>query len=91
MTELEVDIGQQQSKTLHQYLAQPFDYVITVCDQANETCPVSPTLARASIGASPTHPQAHGDEAAQLAVYRDVRDNIAAQLQTWLNKLDHQE
>src|SRR5919204_3988577 len=40
MRELGIDISSQHSKTLDRYLDQPFDVVITVCDRANETCPV---------------------------------------------------
>src|SRR6476659_9269957 len=40
MAELGIDISGQESKTLARYLDWTFDQVITVCDQANETCPV---------------------------------------------------
>src|SRR5437764_11303046 len=40
MAELGIDISGQESKTLERYLHGPFDEVITVCDQANEACPV---------------------------------------------------
>src|SRR5438128_7471324 len=40
MQELGVDISDHQSKTLDRFLDQPFDMVITVCDQASEACPV---------------------------------------------------
>ena len=40
MAELGIDISGQESKTLDRYLGEPFDAVITVCDQANEACPV---------------------------------------------------
>jgi len=40
MGELGIDISGQESKTLDRFLDQPFDKVITVCDQANEACPV---------------------------------------------------
>ena len=40
MAELGIDISAQESKTLDRYVNQPFDAVITVCDQANEACPV---------------------------------------------------
>ena len=36
------DISSQESKTLERYLREPFDYVITVCDDANEACPFFP-------------------------------------------------
>ncbi len=52
MAELGIDISGQESKALDRYLGKPFDAVITVCDQANESCPVF--LGRsASTGASP--------------------------------------
>ena len=40
MAERGIDISAQQSKTMDRYLNQQFDTVITVCDEANETCPV---------------------------------------------------
>ena len=42
MDEIGVDISGQESKTLDHYLGEPFDYVITVCDDANEACPFFP-------------------------------------------------
>jgi arsenate reductase len=42
MAELGVDISGQSSKALERYLGETFDYVVTVCDDANETCPVFP-------------------------------------------------
>ena len=39
MEEMGIDISKQQSKTLKRYLQERFDYVITVCDDANEACP----------------------------------------------------
>jgi arsenate reductase (thioredoxin) len=42
MEEIGIDISGQESKTLDRYLNQPFDYVITVCDDANEACPFFP-------------------------------------------------
>ena len=40
MKELGIDISAQSSKTLDRYRGQKFDYVITVCDRANEQCPI---------------------------------------------------
>jgi arsenate reductase len=42
MAEIGVDISGQESKTLDRYLKEPFDYVITVCDDAHEACPFFP-------------------------------------------------
>ena len=46
MEELGIDISGQESKTLERYLGQPLDYVITVCDAANEACSVFPGAKR---------------------------------------------
>ena len=40
MRELDIDISNQKSKGLDEFIGQPFDYVITLCDQAAESCPV---------------------------------------------------
>lgn len=87
MAELGIDISDQHSKTLEQYLDQPFDYVITVCDQANETCPFFPNARHRIHWSFPDPSKAQGDEAQQLAVYRQVRDAITNQLRTWLATL----
>ena len=46
MAEIGIDISDQESKTLDRYLLQPFDAVITVCDVANESCPVFPATTK---------------------------------------------
>ena len=46
MGEIGVDISGQEPETLERYLGQPFDYVITVCDDANEACPFFPGASR---------------------------------------------
>ena len=46
MDELGIDISGQESKLLERYLGKTFDYVITVCDDANEACPVFPGARR---------------------------------------------
>jgi arsenate reductase len=45
MREHGIDISQQRSKHLNEFIHQAFDYVITVCDQAAETCPIFPGTA----------------------------------------------
>ncbi len=84
LAELGIDISQQRSKILTEYLQQPFDYVITVCDQANESCPIFPGAARRLHWSFPDPSRAVGDEAAQLATYRAVRDAIAERLRQWI-------
>ncbi|HEX6139713.1 MAG TPA: arsenate reductase ArsC, partial [Candidatus Limnocylindria bacterium] len=40
MRELGIDIGSQRSKSLDRFAGQPIDWLITVCDQAREACPI---------------------------------------------------
>ena len=81
LDELDIDIRQQTSKTLDRYRNQPFDLVITVCDQANESCPVFPNAARRLHWSFPDPSQATGSPEEQLAVYRRVRDAIRARIE----------
>jgi len=76
MNELGVDISDQASKTLGHYAREPWDYVITVCDQANQACPAFPGGKRRLHWSLSDPSSATGTEAQQLAVYRQVRDDI---------------
>jgi len=76
MRELGVDIAGQKSKTLERYVDQPFDKVITDCDQANEACPVFFGARERLHWTFPDPGKATGSEDDQLAVYREVRDAI---------------
>ncbi|HEX9055976.1 MAG TPA: arsenate reductase ArsC [Ktedonobacterales bacterium] len=80
MAEVGIDISAQSSKTLHAYLSQPWDYVITVCDDANEACPVFPGGRVRLHWSFPDPSKASGSEEQQLAVYRQVRDAIRARI-----------
>jgi arsenate reductase (thioredoxin) len=84
LDELGIDISQQQSKTLDRYRSEPFDYVITVCDQANASCPIVPGGKRRLHWSLPDASQAHGTEVEQLAVYREVRDQLRTLIETQL-------
>ena len=84
MAEIGVDISSHQSKTLGRYLAEPFDQVVTVCDQANETCPVFSGAKQRRHWSLPDPSQATGTQGEQLAVYRQVRDAIRARIETEL-------
>ena len=81
MAELGVDIAHQESKTLDRYLQDRFDKVITVCDQANETCPVFFGAKERLHWSFPDPSSATGTDAEQLAVYRAVRDAIRTRIE----------
>jgi arsenate reductase len=84
MDERGIDIRSHRSKHLNEYLAQPFDYVITVCDNAAEACPLFPGPARRIHWSFPDPAAVEGSEAERLASFRQVRDAIEAQLKIWL-------
>jgi arsenate reductase len=81
MAELGIDISGQQSKTLDRFLNQPFDAVITVCDQANEACPVFFGARHRLHWSFPDPSKAEGSEEQQLEVYRQVRDAIRERIE----------
>jgi arsenate reductase (thioredoxin) len=84
MDEIGVDISGQESKTLERYLGKPFDYVITVCDDANEACPFFPGATNRLHWSLPDPSAAKGSEEERLAVFRSVRDALRDRVQAEL-------
>lgn len=80
MAEIGIDISGHRSKCLDEFLDTPFDYVITVCDNANETCPVFPGPANRIHWSFDDPAEAKGTEDEQLAVFCRVRDEIRHKL-----------
>ena len=76
MREIGVDISGQESETLARYLGERFDYVVTVCDDANEACPVFPGAKERLHWSLPDPSAARGTEKERLRVFRSVRDSI---------------
>lgn len=79
MQEAGVDLSGQFSKKLDELESLDFDYVITLCDHAAQHCPIFPgtaTLVHRSFEDPPLATQSMSEEAAILAVYRRVRDEI---------------
>ena len=80
MREIGIDISSHHSKSVDEFLGQEFDYVITVCDNANEQCPVFPGWTKRIHWSFDDPALAQGDEQARLAVFRRVRDEIQHRL-----------
>ena len=81
MAEAGVDISAHRSKNVAELLDVPFDYVVTVCDDANEQCPLFPVRARVVHVAFDDPPRLAKDaktEEEALTHYRRVRDEIKA-------------
>ncbi len=86
MDERGIDIREQYSKHLSEFLQQPFDYVITVCDAAAETCPVFPGKATRIHWSFPDPAAVEGD-AAKAEAFRSVREGLEARFKAWLETL----
>jgi arsenate reductase len=77
MKEIGIDISQGHPKSVEQFLQQPFDYVITVCDNAKETCPVFIGEVKHRIHLGFEDPaEAKGSDDEVTSVFRRIRDEI---------------
>ena len=81
MSEAGVDISGQRSTAITDYRGRTFDYVVTVCDHAHETCPFFPAKTRVvhrGFDDPPRLAEHASSEEEALAPYRQVRDEIRA-------------
>lgn len=86
MAELGIDFTGHRSKVLDEFAGQPFDYVITLCGDANEKCPLFfGGVKRLHMGFEDPS-RLPGDEAEVLPEYRRVRDDIRRTLQAFFEK-----
>jgi arsenate reductase len=77
MDEIGIDISRHRSKSVDEFVGQDFDYIITVCDNAKETCPVFPGKARRIHKNFEDPPTASvGDHNSRMAIFRRVRDEL---------------
>ena len=83
MKELGIDISGHRSKRVDEFQGQSFDYVLTVCDNANESCPVFPGHAERIHKAFEDPAAFQGTEEARLALFRRVRNEIRDYLRTF--------
>ena len=76
MRELGVDISGHRSKHVNEFDGERFDYVITVCDNANESCPVFPGAVKRLHKSFEDPAAVNGSEEERLAAFRRVRDKL---------------
>jgi arsenate reductase len=84
MSEVGLDLAGHNSKTFEQFLTQPWDCVITVCDNANERCPVFPARTARLHWSFEDPSAATGSEDQRLEVFRHIRGKISAQIRSWI-------
>ena len=85
MREIGIDISDQFSKSVDRFVGDAFDYVITVCDNANEHCPVFPGRAERIHWSFEDPAEVSGDETERLKAFREARDRIRERLEGFIN------
>jgi arsenate reductase len=83
MRELGIDISGHRSKSVDEFASQPFDYVLTVCDNARQSCPIYPGHANRLHRSFEDPAAVTGDEQIRLAAFRRARDEIRIYLRTF--------
>lgn len=84
MADVGIDLTGHTSKIVDEFVEQPWDYVITVCDAANEACPVFPKKSSGLHWSFQDPSQAIGNDDQQLEVFRRVRDQIKRRITDWI-------
>jgi arsenate reductase len=84
MAERGIDLGGHTSKLYDGLMQEPWDYLVTVCDDANERCPFVPGSVKRLHWSFEDPSRAKGTEEERLQVFRRVRDQIEQRLAQWL-------
>ena len=86
MHEIGIDISAHHSKTADSLLGESFRYVITVCDNANERCPIFPGAVQRIHWPLQDPAAATGTQDARLAMFRRIRDEIAERVRAFVRE-----
>ena len=81
MREAGIDISGQRSKSVDEFEGQEFDYVITVCDNAKQSCPIYPAKTKRIHWSIEDPAAVQGSEEERLAAFRRIRDELRLRLQ----------
>jgi len=87
MREIDLDIADQQSKHLNEFMDTQFDYVITLCDQVRSSCAAFMRDNVTEHWQCEDPLEAKGSDEQKLAVFRRVRDEIRQKVETWVGKI----
>jgi len=87
MAEIDIDISDQRSTSVDEYRHRAFDVVITVCDDAAESCPLWLGSGRLHHVGFPDPAEATGTEEERMVVFREVRDDLRRTVLPYLERL----
>jgi arsenate reductase (thioredoxin) len=86
MREIGIDISGHRSKSVDEFAGQSFDYVVTVCDNARDNCPIFPGGAERIHWSFEDPAAVQGSEGERLAAFRRIRDQIHERVKTFLQE-----
>jgi arsenate reductase (thioredoxin) len=84
MREIGIDISAHRSKSIDEFSDHPFDYVITVCDNANQNCPVFPGPSKRIHWSINDPAEVVGDHEARLKAFREARHELQKRLREFI-------
>src|SRR5688572_15038632 len=84
MREIGIDISDHRSKSVDEFTTDAFDYIITVCDNARESCPIFPGNAEPIHWSFEDPATAEGTEDERLEMFRTIRDQISERLRRFV-------
>lgn len=87
MAEIGIDISGHRSKSVNEFVGQNFDYVVTVCDNARDACPVFPGAVNRLHWSFEDPASAQGPEAQRIAEFRRIRNQIHERVRTFADAL----
>ena len=88
LKELYIDISENRSKSVEEFAEMEIDYVLTVCDNARDTCPVFPATTKTTHHSFEDPAAVEGDEKTRLDAFRKVRDEINMFLSEYIDELE---
>jgi arsenate reductase len=87
MSEIGIDISWHRSKSVMEFIGESFDYVITVCDKAKESCPTFPGDVKRIHWSFEDPAEAIGTKEERMRVFRKVRDQIKEHILSFINEV----
>jgi arsenate reductase len=84
MKEIGLDISGHRSKSVDEFVGQDLEFVITVCDNAKETCPIFPGTSKKLHWSFDDPAAVEGPEDARLAAFRKIRDQLHGRIMVFL-------
>ena len=87
MNEIGIDISSHRSKSVDEFTGEQLDYVITVCDNAKESCPIFPGITKRLHWPFEDPASMQGSEDERKAAFRKVRDQIQGRIMLFLSEV----